>query len=331
MSCGSLGAPRAGSKRRARALLLGVVLLGPLASADNAGLARVGPLQIDENTFTRRAAELAPFQWAELGPSWQERRRAFLMDVLIRDTLLDAQALGAESELREQRDAALSQSLLRELAAHVSASSVSETEIASYYEQHRRHYQTPRSLLLWRILVREEAPARALIHELGRPTLPAWSQAARERSVDEATHMRGGSLGYVTEQGETHMPQVRVARGLFEAADRVKDGELVPEPVREGDAFAVIWRRGSRATQIRSLSEVSSSIRSLLMDGKLAGASRSLIERLRKSELLDYHPERLDGFEPPLAVPSAPAPVVPPPVLTRPVKLLPEASERGWR
>jgi peptidyl-prolyl cis-trans isomerase C len=307
------------------------VLLVPLASADSAGLARVGPLQIDEDTFTRRAAELASFQWAALGATWQERRRAFLEGVLIRDTLLDAQALGAESVLREQRDAALSQTLLRELAAHVSASSVSETEIASYYEQHRRHYQTPRSLLVWRILLRDEAAARSLLQELGRPTLPAWSQAARERSIDEATHMRGGSLGYVTEQGETHMPQVRVSRVLFAAADRVEDGELVPEPVREGDAFAVIWRRGSRAAEIRSLSEVSSSIRSLLMDGKLAGTSRSLIGRLRESELLDYHPERLEGFAPPLPEPPVFTPAAAAPVVTRPVKLLPEASERSWR
>jgi peptidyl-prolyl cis-trans isomerase C len=308
------------------------VLLGQLASADSDGIARVGPLQIDRDTFTRRAAELAPFQWAELGASWQERRRAFLERVLIRDTLLDVQALSAESELREQRDAALSQLLLRELASHVSASSVSEAEIASYYEQHRRHYQTPRSLLLWRILLRDEAAARALIGELGSPELSAWSQAARERSIDEATHMRAGSLGYVASDGETHMPQVRVARVLFEAADRVKDGELVPEPVREGDAYAVIWRRGSRDAQIRSLSEVASGIRSLLMDGKLAGASRALIERLRQRELLEHHPEHLDGFEPPLAATSAPRPAAPAaPVPIRPVRLSPEATERGWR
>jgi hypothetical protein len=38
---------------------------------------------------------------------------------------------------------------------------------------------------------------------------------------------------------------VSADRGLYEAALALQDGEIGPEPVREGERFAVIWRRGS--------------------------------------------------------------------------------------
>ena len=48
---------------------------------------------------------------------------------------------------------------------------------------------------------------------------------------------------------------MRVDPGLFAAADKVKDGELVKEPVKEGTKFAVIRRRGSLEASTRTLDQ----------------------------------------------------------------------------
>jgi peptidyl-prolyl cis-trans isomerase C len=54
---------------------------------------------------------------------------------------------------------------------------------------------------------------------------------------------------------------VRFDPVLFAAAARVKDGEMVGEPVKEGDAFAVVWRRGTLPAVRRSVEEEASAIR----------------------------------------------------------------------
>jgi len=181
-------------------------------------------------------------------------------------------------------------------------------------------------------LLRQEAEARALLHELGTPTESNWSRLARERSIDTATQMRSGSLGYVAADGQTHLPQVRVATTLFAAADRVRDGQLVPEPVVEGAAFAVVWRRGSRAAASSQLAAVSVDIGAVLVQERFANETHALIERLRQDSVRDYQPALLAGFEPrSLDVREPASPVAPAALAARPVVLSPRASDTGLR
>jgi len=311
--------------------LLGGALLVPLAHADSHSLGRVGPLEIDVGSFEQRAAQLAPFQWVELGNTWEEQRRRFLDEVLIPEALLQVHAGGIKGDLPLPRDVALAEVLLLDLQRQVSRAPPSELELRRHYEQHRRHYETPRAILIWRILRATEPEARELIATLGVPNEAEFRRLARDLSIDEATCMRAGTLGYVASDGQTHMPQVRVSPALFAAADQVRDGELVPLPVREGDHFAVVWRRASRPAQAQSWAEVSVAVRAQLEEQKLADETRTLIERLRANELRDLQPGALDGFEPRFAEPVArpePAREATP---LRPVRLLPMITDRGLR
>jgi len=309
----------------------GVLVLG-FARAAAPSLARVGSLSIDVATFSARAARLAPFQRALFGASWSVQRRQFLERELVREALLEVEASGEDRRLSSARDAALARALLQEIEQRLHTAGVPAEQIASYYAEHRQSYEAPRSILIWRILVHQEAEARALLHELGTPSEATWSRLARERSVDTATHMRSGSLGYVAPDGQTHMPQVRVAPALFAAAERVPDGELVPQPVVEGDAYAVVWRRGSRAPQPSQLAAVSADISAVLEAGKFASEAQALTEQLRRDSVRDYQPALLAGFEPrsiDVLEPGQPGRTNA--LETRSVSLSPRASDTGLR
>ena len=313
-------------------LIAAPVLAWGIANAATPSLARVGTLSIDVATFVARAARLAPFQRIQFGASWPEQRRNFLERELVREALLEAQATNEDQRLGSARDRALARALQAEIEQQVNAAGVPAAQVQGYYAQHRQSYEAPRSILIWRILLRQEAEARALLHELGTPKESRWSQLARERSIDTATHMRSGSLGYVAADGQTHLPQVRVAAALFAAADRVRDGQLVPEPVAEGAAFAVVWRRGSRVAAANQLAAVSVDIGAVLAHEQVASETRTLLERLREQSVRDYQPALLAGFEPRSLDPLEPAgPAHQAALVARPVVLSPRASDLGLR
>lgn len=312
-------------------LIAAPLLAWGLANAASPSLARVGTLSIDVATFAARAARLAPFQRLQFGTAWSEQRRHFLERELVREALLETQASSDDRRLSSARDSALARALLGDLEQAVETAGVPEEQIASYYAQHRQSYEAPRSILIWRILLGQEAQARALLRELGTPKESSWSQLARERSIDTATHMRSGNLGYVAADGQTHLPQVRVAAALFAAADRVRDGQLVPEPVPEGAGFAVLWRRQSRAAASSQLATVSADIGAVLAHEKVAGETRTLIDRLRQDFVRDYQPASLAGFEPRSLDELGPARQHQAVLAARPVLLRPRPSDSGLR
>ncbi|MEO8179222.1 MAG: hypothetical protein ABI895_10355 [Deltaproteobacteria bacterium] len=323
---------RRGSRPFRLRLFGALVLTWGLANAAAPSLARVGSLSIDVATFAARAARLAPFQRTRFGAAWPEQRRRFLEQELVREAVLEIEASNDDRRLASARDTALARALLAQLEQGVETAGVPADQIASYYAQHRQSYEAPRSVLIWRILLRQEAEARALLHELGTPTESNWSRLARERSFDTATQMRSGSLGYVAADGQTHLPQVRVAATLFAAADRVRDGQLVPEPVVEGAAFAVVWRRGSRAATSSQLAAVSVDIGAVLVQERFANETRTLIERLRQDSVRDYQPALLAGFEPrSLDVLEPASPALQAALEARPVVLSPRARDTGLR
>jgi peptidyl-prolyl cis-trans isomerase C len=276
----------------ARGLLL--LLAAVPAAADSATLASVGPERIDADGFRARAARVAAPAWTELGASWPEQRRGFLERVLIPDALLALEAERAPQALPSARDVALA----RALGAALELPAPSAAEIDADYAQHRRELETPRALGLQRILVRTEAEARAAIAQLKPLTPAAFSRLARDISIDHATHMRAGSLGFVSADGYTQMPELRVSPALFAAADAVRDGELVPEPVPEGDAFAIVWRRWSRPARLPEPAQARRAIQSRLEGARRASALRELITTLRSQHLRDYSPEPVAGLSP---------------------------------
>jgi peptidyl-prolyl cis-trans isomerase C len=301
------------------------------ATDDAIRLAQVGPLALDAATFRRRAALVAEQDLTALGPSWPERRRRFLDEVLIPELLLTLAGEREGSTLPPARDVALARTLAAASARTAADAAASDADVLAWYTREREQLGAPRALSLWRILLPTEAAARAVIAELAPPTAAVFGRLARERSLDRATLMRSGNLGQVAVDGQTRVPELRVSPALFAAADRVQDGELVPEPVLEGEQFAVVWRRASHAPTVPSLAEATPRIRARLAEERAAAALDSLLDALRRKHLVDYHPERARAYEP--RFPEASTPSQRPraaPGSERP-QLLPEMTDRGLR
>jgi hypothetical protein len=317
----------------ARGRQLGPVLLAalglgvPLVWAEGDVLARVGSLVVDGARFRARLATLPGELWGELGATWPERRRRVL-DLLIDEALL-ATAAEREPALPSGRDLALARALRLELATEVPAPSAAELE--AWAARSPDEPSAPRALELFRILVHTDDEARALIRELGAVDRRSrFGQLARERSIDESTKERSGYLGWVAADGQTDVPELRVAPELFLAAESAADGALLGEPVRELDAFAVVWRRASRPARASDTVEVARERGARWADEQRAGAERRLLETLRSERLREHHPERLSGFEPSFVELPRRAPAAPDAVIRWPW-LQPVPTDRGLR
>jgi peptidyl-prolyl cis-trans isomerase C len=131
-------------------------------------------------------------------------------------------------------------------------------------------------------LTDDEALAKKIIEDSqGADGLKRWSQYARESSLDKATQLREGDLGFVHADGNTDAPTLRVDPALFAAADHLADGELAKQPLREGSHWAVIWRRGSQPAILRTVTQEGGSIRQVLERERLETARQALLRELR--------------------------------------------------
>lgn len=133
----------------------------------------------------------------------------------------------------------------------------SAEQLARFRAEHVREFERPERIRIFRILLADRAAAVTLLRSLGKDTKPDdFRKIAREQSIDGATKERGGDLGFVWPDGTTDVPELRADAALYAAAAKAKDGEFVAEPVPEGTAFAVIWRRGTLAASTTDAGEV---------------------------------------------------------------------------
>lgn len=303
-------------------LLLGCALLapGPAQSADEVVL-RVGSRTLTRSELQARLSSLGPAGLFALGNSPQQRLQAYVQRYVVPELLLDEAAHGRKLEqdptLQPQRDQLLGAALERRIAQEVEAE-IDDAQVAAYFEQHRSELERPSALLIWRILVDSHEKAQEVAEQAKGAGGPMrWRELCRERSLDEATKLRGGTLGFVRADGSTDVPQLRVDPALFQAASAVADGALVPTPVPEGEHFAVVWRRGHRDATVAQLSEFAASIRAVLVRERTRDRLTQLLQQLRQRNVRDLAPQWIervryelpaftptDAFPPPSAAPA---------------------------
>jgi peptidyl-prolyl cis-trans isomerase C len=81
------------------------------------------------------------------------------------------------------------------------------------------------------------------------------------------------------------------------AVTAVKDGEIVPQPVKDGSKWAVVWRRQSMKPVDRTIEQESMAIRQILAHEKVDASVRALVEKLRKENLTEWSPEHVDTLD----------------------------------
>lgn len=322
--------------RRSSILIASVAIAMPAhADAPDPVVIQVGTARMTASEVSGRLAEIPGFQRRALGRTDAEIRRRFAEDVLVPELLFSQYAeqkrLAGVPHVRLQLREALSRSLGDVILNEAASAQIPEDELRAYYDAHRDDYSKPERIRISRILVDDEALAKRIVTEAsGIKGAELWKQLARDHSLDAATKLRGGMLGFVYPDGRTDVPQVAVDPALYAAAARVKDGELVQTPVKEAGHLAVVWRRGSLPAVSSSFAAEHDAIRDILAREKAERAFSALREELRQTDVKDENPALLESLKDSPAAPDATTSAVPPPPLGSgdPV---PRQTDRGLR
>jgi peptidyl-prolyl cis-trans isomerase C len=280
-------------------LLLGVV--PSPADQPSDVVVTVGESSVTAKELSERLKKYPPYQIATLGKTPQEIRKTFVEKVIVPELLQYEEAkrrkLDAEDPGRRRVIGVLQKAVEEQVKDE--AAQISPVDIANYYDSNRHRFNTPKRIKIWRIVVPTEADAKKIIAEVSGVDLQSlnkWNEAAK-KSADKSTALRNGELGFVTPDGQTDTPQLKVDPAIYAAADKVKDGEIVKDPVKEGERWSVIWRRGSLEPVVRSLAQESPNIQKILGREKVEEAVGKLIKQLRDEKVKNVATELLEYVE----------------------------------
>jgi hypothetical protein len=261
----------------------------------------VGRRRLTASELERQLSRVPAFQLAALGSADQAVRRwadAALVPELLYEQEAAAVGLLSDAQVQDRMRAVLAETLVLELERQLERSRpVTDQEMRRRFEQEEASRRIPRRIRLLRILLDDQGRAKKLIEETrGASGLIRWADRARELSLDQATRMRAGDLGFVRPDGSTDVPGLRVDPGLFAAADRVMDGELVGVPVAEAGHFAVIWRRGSLPEQKPIYARDAPALRQSIARARVASELSLLVGELRKNRVIILAESLVDGI-----------------------------------
>jgi peptidyl-prolyl cis-trans isomerase C len=279
----------------------------------------VGTRKVSVGELEDHLAGIPPYQISTLGASRDAVIRAYLDQVLVRDLLL---ASGAEARGFDKQPLtsqligrALSSATLRKARGpYASAAAVPQEDVARYYDEHRSQFDAPTRINIWRILCPTRDAARKVLEDARHePTVARFTELAREQSTDKATNLRGGNLGFLAPDGASNEAGLRADPALVRAAQAVKDGEFVSEPVQEGSGFAVVWRRGTVAANRQSVDDASAQIRAAIFRERTESFEKTLIADLRARHVSELNAGllatiELRPFDAGLGLPRAPLP-----------------------
>ena len=305
-----------------------VPVASPISEAEVARRAKVvltvGTRKVTVGELEDHLAGIPTYQLATFGASREAVARAYVDQVLARDLVLAAGAeqRGLDKELPTSQllTRALSSATLRKTrSAYPSAAAIPMDDVRRYYDENRTRFDSPERINLWRILCKTREEATTVLetarHE---PTIAKYNDLARDHSIDKATNMRGGNLGFVGPDGASNEAGVKVDPAIVKAAQTVKDGELVPQPVVEGSWFAVVWRRGTVPANKRSVDDSAAQIRAALFRERTELNEKKLIDDLRAKNVKEVNAGllgiiELHPFDAGLGAPRNPAGSAPPP------------------
>jgi peptidyl-prolyl cis-trans isomerase C len=269
-------------------------------SDDAAYVAKVGPRVFTVSDVDRRIASVPAFQLRYFGKTTDEIRRRFVEETLVKDALYVAGAeeekLADVPEVADRIRGVLRSALINKITAEATAAGpISDDDVKAYYEANRSTYHSPARVVLWRITVATREEAQSVIDKVKTDMTPKkWNEIAREQSLDKATSMRGGNLGFVEPNGATSDPNLKVDPALVVAAEKVKDSELVLEPVADDSKWSVVWRRQSMKAVDRPLEMEAMQIRLVLTRQRTDKRIAETIAELRTKNLSQTNVDLLE-------------------------------------
>lgn len=293
---------------KAAAIALVLTALAPAHAQTDAErrakvVARIGATTVTVGELEDRLAAIPPFQLRTFGADKDAIVRKYLDDVIVRDLVLSGGAtlrgLAKEQPWDHQLKRVLSSAALRRVRSQLpSPDAIPAEDVKKFYEDNRSRFDSPERVNVWRILCKTKEEAETVLAAAKRePTIPKYNDLAREHSIDKATNLRGGNLGFLAADGTSNEAGLKVDPAIVQAASAVKDGEFVSQPIPEAGAHAVIWRRATVPANKRTLEESTAQIKSTLFRERTEAAEKTLIDGLRKKNLKDVNVDLLKIVE----------------------------------
>jgi peptidyl-prolyl cis-trans isomerase C len=278
--------------------------MSPAETARRSGVVlRIGTKEVTVGELEDRLASIPRFQLMAMGSNADEIRHKFLTDIIVPEVLIATAAekqhvdeeVGVQNNIRR----ALASATMRVSKAQAGTiNQISKDEIRKYFTENRAKFDTPTRYAVWRILCAKREDAVEVISAAKAAlTVDNFTKLARERSIDKATDLRGGNLGFLDVEGNSNEAGVKVDPAVVKAAAAVKDGELVPQPVPEGAAFAVVWHRGTVPAAHRSPEEAAPQIREAIYRQRMEEATKTEVDQLRHEHLIESNEGVLNGIE----------------------------------
>jgi peptidyl-prolyl cis-trans isomerase C len=251
---------------------------------------RVGQWTQSVEQLSVALAKIPGFQLSLFGTTEAEVRRNYVDRIVVPEFLQIEKALRDKAEgdpfVRLRLRRALGNSALREEMKKVSTrDQVPKEQVEAEYKSRLNEFLSPERILVYRISVKTEAEANEILQKLEKgATFKEFGTLAREKSIDKATYLRSGELGFVSSDGKSEQG-FPVDPEIFRAAKSVGDGEWVKKPIKEADNFAVVWRRGSKKAQAKMLADVEDELRSAIVYREEQSRTKAHIAELRKEHL----------------------------------------------
>ncbi len=273
-----------------------------------AAVAHIGSTVITAGELEDRLSAVPRFQLKAFGDTADAIRRKFFDQVILPEVLYSLEAkklhladqLPASNKVLRAESGAATKAVMAEVRV---PATITPDEIRQYYAANRSRYDTPERIYVFRILcATEKAAEEVLLVAKKEPTIEVFTKLAHDMSIDKATSMRGGNLGYLTPDGVSSEAGLSVDPAIVKAAAKVKDGEFVPVPVEEKTgagtkAFAVIWKRGTVPANHRSVEDVAGQIREAIWKEEADRAAKKHLEALRQAHLTELNEALLNGIE----------------------------------
>jgi peptidyl-prolyl cis-trans isomerase C len=264
---------------------------------------RIGSKEVTAGEVEDRLAAIPRFQLSTMGDTADAIRRKFIHDVIVPEVLVSVGAVKQHVDqqvvVQNNLNRALANASMRFARAQVAPlGSIGMDQIHQYYDENKTKFDSPVRYGVWRILCEKREEAAAVI-EAAKQTLTTegFTKLAREHSVDKATSLRAGNLGFVDIDGNSNEAGLKVDAGIVKAASLVKDGQLVPQPVKEGAGWAVVWHKGTVPSSHRTVEEAAPQIREAIHRQHMDDAAKAMIDDLRAEHLSEFNEGMLNGIE----------------------------------
>ena len=299
-------------RRVSRGAWVVVVLLaaGGLALAqppEDTAVATVGDARITVADVQLRVRKTPLFQLRALGSDFDAARRRVL-DQLVSEALLvkgaEEAKLPERPDVNERMRSVLVSALLGDIRREAEApGAVSEEAIRAYYEAHKDRYEAQQRVKIWQIVLDKKEDADAMLEyirtnpEYRTDPVAGWDKLARERSLDKASAMRKGNLGFVQPDGSTAHKSVKVPPEMYQVAAKLNDGQVSPEPLQVGEYWVIVQRRGAHQTPSRTIEDEAATIRGILAKQQVTDRVKDLLKKLRAQHVRDENGAAVDRID----------------------------------